>query len=152
MPGIKLSIEPLQEAQLSFLNEVRNECREFLHDNREFTLKETYDWYYKENPEYYICRVNGGMVGYFRTLYDTKDSLLIGMDLHHSERGMGYAKAFYYLFFSYLAHELEKTSVYLEVLESNKRAFQLYQDLGFSVFDERGVPGRGRSFKMYRSL
>lgn len=149
---INLSIEPLEKCHLLFLNGVRNECRNFLHNNQEFSLNETQEWFDKERPRYFICKVNGEWVGYFRTSDWTEDTLTVGMDLHHSQRGMGYAKPFYYILFTYLLHELEKTMVYLEVLESNFRAFQLYKDLGFEVQDDREIPGRGRSFKMYRSL
>lgn len=138
--------------------EIRNSCREFLHDNREFSLEETAEFLKENYKKYFVCQdaYTEDFIGYFRTsdwnLFTHQPTMSIGMDMHEVYRGLGYAKPLYYMFFIFLRDNFKIHTVYLEVLESNKVAFQLYQDLGFQIQDEREVPGRGRSFKMYRSL
>ena|SRR3990167_7306223 len=141
----KLIIEPLTRQDLPFLNEVRNLVREYLHDNREFSLDETNSWFRSLPPEnkYYlisICREGGQTpIGYFRTreyimpwVRQGKPCkcLEIGADLHPSFEGKGYAYRSYIQFLS----ELEGRGfecVSLQVLGSNSRAFNLYVKLGF---------------------
>lgn len=149
---MKLSITPLKKKNLPFLLEIRNECKEFLHDNREFNLLDCQKWFKEVIPEYFICLLDNDQVGYFRTSLWSRDSCFVGMDLHKDFRGRGYAKPLYYLFFIFLKEVCGLSFVYLEVLESNSRALNLYKDLGFNIIDERDVIGRGRSFTMTKII
>lgn len=162
---MNFSIQGMDYDDLPFFNKVRNQVRAYLHDNREFSLHETEEWYLKTNPEYFIAKRNEEYIGYFRTSdyqFDDHDprwediplraSCYIGMDIDPKYQGLGFAKLFYYIFFIYLRDNCAITDVYLEVLENNIRAFQLYKDLGFKVIDEKEILERGRSFKMHREL
>jgi RimJ/RimL family protein N-acetyltransferase len=125
----KLTIE-----DLSFLNEVRNECcEEYLHDSRKFTLEQTIDWFNKTKPMFWIIRVDGERVGYFRTsnyLIENRN-IYIGADLHKNFRGKGLAFESYKLFIPYLFGKYNLHKISLEVLSTNQRAINLYKKLGF---------------------
>ena len=119
---------------LSFLNEVRNECcEEYLHDSRKFTLEQTIDWFNETKPMFWIIRKNGERVGYFRTSnYSIENrNIYIGADLHKDFRGKGLALESYKLFIPYLFTEYNLHKISLEVLKTNQRAINLYEKLGF---------------------
>ena len=59
----------LQQEDLPFLLEVRNECCEFLHDNRCFSLEEAVDWYMSSKPEYWLILFRGVRIGYLHVRY-----------------------------------------------------------------------------------
>jgi len=121
---------------LSFLNEVRNECVfEYLHDSRTFTLEETIDWYYKTNPRFWVIWYNNQRIGYFRTSNYSKENknIYLGADLHKDFRGKGLAYNSYCQFIPFLFQEFDLHKISLEVLETNKRATKLYKKLGFKI-------------------
>src|SRR5205823_9061576 len=91
------TFEQLTFDDLPFLIEVRNECREFLHDNRVFTLPECERWFRETKPDFRIIRHHGERIGYFRlTNYDPQDSSIYnGADLHKDFRGRGLARGAY---------------------------------------------------------
>ena len=119
---------------VSFFNEVRNECRLFLHDTRAYTLEEAHDWFDKNssiNP-FFIYECATKKIGYFRTSKWTKNSCYLGMDIHKNFRGKGYAKDAYNEFFSFIKKKYPNINkLMLEVIESNTRAYNLYKKLGF---------------------
>jgi len=126
---VKLTLD-----DLSFLNEVRNECcEEYLHDSRKFTLEQTINWFNKTKPMFWIIRVDGERIGYFRTSnYSIENkNIYIGADLHEDYRGKGLAYLSYKLFISYLFTEYNLHKISLEVLKTNQRAINLYEKLGF---------------------
>ena len=138
---MKLKIKPLKEEDLPFLNEVRNEAREFLHDNREFTLEETQAWFkdMKQNRKdlmfflVYLKDANTGLkqrVGYFRTRRLAHDTWEVGMDIHKDLRGKGYARMAYNKMFKKFP---EVRYWELSVLGNNTRAYTLYKSLGFET-------------------
>lgn len=133
MSSSEFTFEKLGPADLPFLIEVRNECRDFLHDNREFTLAECERWFRDTNPDFRIIRYNGERIGYFRlSNYDAKErSIYIGADLHKKFRGRGLAREAYEAFIPQLAQSLGLARLKLEVLSHNDRAFALYKRLGF---------------------
>jgi len=121
---------------LSFLNEVRNECAvEYLHDSRIFTLEETIKWFNEVKPVFWIIRLNGEKIGYFRTSnYSLVDeSIYVGADLHKDFRGKGLAYESYCKFLPFLFNEFALNKIMLEVLNTNKRAISLYNKLGFKI-------------------
>lgn len=125
-------IRELTKEDLPFLLEVRNECRHFLHDPREFTLEECQAWFEKERPDFYILQVNGESIGYFRTSDWTEDSVFIGLDIHKDYRGKGFAIPAYRMFIGML----NMPTYFLRVLKTNIRAIHIYNKLGFEIVGE----------------
>lgn len=124
---------------LPFFLEVRNSAREFLHDNRIFSLEECQQWFdqLEYNKKYYLILYENKKIGYFRCCaYYTKDgkpALIIGADLHEYWRGMGLAKDAYRKFIRLQMDQFPGRWLWveLEVLGNNLRAYNLYKDLGF---------------------
>ena len=126
---------PLEEKDLSFLNEIRNlYAPEFLHDSRIFTLEQTKTWFQKLNPEFYIMEYSNEKIGYFRiSNYSSENkNLYIGADIHPSfaNKGLGYKAYKEFIPFIFKKYNLHKIS--LEVLENNYKAFNLYKKIGFT--------------------
>lgn len=138
---MEYKFKKMKEKDLLFFNKVRNKSKEWLHDNSEFTLKETENWFYKCNPEFYIVSFNNLPIGYFRTSnYDLfTRSIYIGMDLDPNYRGIGHAKASYPIFMKYLKRIIDIDKYYLRVLKKNIRAYSLYLKLGFKICEETEI-------------
>lgn len=125
---------PIQEKDLPFLIEVRNECRDFLHDNRTFTLADCQAWFRETKPDFHLVLYDGVAIGYLRiSRHDMKSaSIYVGMDLHHQFRGRGLAQQAYAAFWPILKERYQVSTAKLEVLSHNVAAQRLYQKLGFS--------------------
>src|SRR5437763_14562726 len=117
--------------------EVRNECRDYLHDNRLFKLDECERWFRESKPDFRIIRYNGERIGYFRLSNYNPDerSIYIGADLHKDFRGRGLAKRAYESFIPALRQTYQVSTLKLEVLSHNLTAYALYQKLGFVETD-----------------
>ena len=139
MSSPTFTFEQLTFDDLPFLIEVRNECREFLHDNRVFTLPECERWFRETKPDFRIIRHHGERIGYFRlTNYDPQDSsIYIGADLHKDFRGRGLARGAYEAFLPLIKNSYRVSIVKLEVLSHNKVAHALYKKLGFVEIDRK---------------
>lgn len=127
-----ITYRPLKEEDLEFFNATRNECREFLHDNREFTLEQTKEWFKSlpPNQKYYLIHNGVQSLGYIRVNEFSDSCWEIGMDLTDKFRGMGIAYTMYRKFM----HEHQAvTSWCLDVLGTNLPAFNLYLKLGFKI-------------------
>lgn len=122
----------MKEKDLPFFLEVRNECRNFLHDNTEYNIKESLLWFKEKKPNFFLVEKSKQPIGYFRTSNwnEEEGSLWLGADLHKDFRGLGYSKTMYEQFFEEL-HEKGYNIFFLDVLETNKRALNLYKKLGF---------------------
>ena len=127
------TFERLAEEDLPFLLEVRNDCRNMLHDNRVFTLGECQAWFRDRQPEFYVVRYQGERVGYFRVSNRRVEdrSAYVGADLHKDFRGRGLARPAYHAFLVMLRDEQHIAVARLEVLSHNALAYGLYQKLGF---------------------
>jgi len=136
----------ITEADLEFVNEVRNDCAPFLHDPRTFTLEETKEWF-KTKPQWWIIWKDGQRIGYFRTSNYKGRSIYIGADLHKDYRGKGLGYQSYREFLPYLVYFFKLRTLYLEVLETNKTAISLYEKLGFVKFGENKILRNGASIK-----
>lgn len=125
----------ITEEDLEFVNEVRNECVEFLHDSNTFSLEQTKEWFKNTNPLFYVIWAEDIRIGYFRTSNYSKqnNNIYIGADIHKNYRGMGYGYLSYIQFIPFLFEELKLNKISLEVLESNNRAYSLYLKVGFSI-------------------
>ena len=128
----------LQQEDLSFLLEVRNECCDFLHDNRRFSLEEAVDWYTSSKPEYWLILFRGERIGYFRMsdVSETHKRALVGADLHKDFRGQGLGERAWRAFLEFAFKTFDFHKISLEVLSINQRALNLYVKLGFM---EEGV-------------
>lgn len=127
-----ITIRDLSEDDLEFLVEIRNECRNFLHDASEFSLEECKIWFKKTKPQFYIIENEGTKIGYFRTSNWQQDSCWVGGDLHKDYRGKGLMKNAYVNLFHYLKN-MQIRKVFLSVLSFNETAFFLYKKLGFEI-------------------
>lgn len=110
---------------------IRNESKEFLHNNSEFSIEETKQWFHTTQPKFFIIELGQVMVGYFRTSNWEKDSLYIGCDIDSSLRGFGLGYLSYLKFMEFLKVKYEIKKFKLEVLSTNIRALNLYKKLGF---------------------
>lgn len=137
-----LVIEPLGQDDLPFLLEVRNGCRECLHDNRVFALADCRKWFLETRPDFHIIRWRGKRIGYFRLgRHDPREgSIYVGADLHERFRRRGLAGAAYRSFLPRVKERYRVSRVRLEVLSHNTAARALYARLGF------GEVGRKRAF------
>ena len=129
-----LTFTPIKIDDLEFLNDVRNSCsKEFLHDPRTFTLKETTEWFLKTNPNYWIILKEGKRIGYFRTSNYSNENknIYIGADIHEDYRGMGLGYKSYIEFLPFLFKRKALHKISLEVLSTNDRAINLYKKIGF---------------------
>jgi RimJ/RimL family protein N-acetyltransferase len=127
------TFEQLTFDDLPFLIEVRNECRESLHDNRIFTLPECERWFRERNPDFRIIRYRGQRIGYIRiSNYDPEEaSIYVGADLHKDFRGKGLARRAYEAFFPVIRDLYRVSILKLEVLSHNTVARTLYEKLDF---------------------
>lgn len=120
----------IKEDDLDFVNEVRNDCAQYLHDPRTFTPEETREWF-TTGPKFWIIWLDGGRIGYFRTSNLKDKTIYLGADIHRDFRGKGYGYIAYRKFLPYLDNYYDLTAILLEVLETNDRAKYLYHKLGF---------------------
>ena len=131
-----VSFRKIEEKDLSFLNETRNFfAKEFLHDSRIFTMKETGEWFFSNSPDYWIIEEREKPVGYFRISNHSEinKNLYLGADIHPEYQGKGIAYSSYLIFISYLFEKYNLNKISLEVLSSNSRAVNLYKKLGFVI-------------------
>jgi RimJ/RimL family protein N-acetyltransferase len=114
-------LRKLEESDLPFLLEVRNDesTRQFLKNNRIFTLEESKNWFRSANPIWYIIEIENKKIGYIRT-----DKFEIGVDIHPMYRRMGYAREAYTLYLK------DRQYASLWVFSDNF-AKKLYLELGF---------------------
>jgi RimJ/RimL family protein N-acetyltransferase len=133
------TFEKLALDDLPFLIEVRNDCREFLHDNRLFTLTECERWFRETKPDFRIIRYCDERIGYFRiSNYDPEEgSIYIGADLHKNFRGKGLARRAYETFLPLVKNSYRVSVFKLEVLSHNIVAHALYQKLDFAEIDRK---------------
>ena len=129
-----IRFKKLEEDDLQFLNDVRNEyCEEFLHDSRQFTLEETKQWFHKYNPDFYIITLDNEKIGYFRlsNYSDVNKNIYIGADISPKFKGKGFGKLSYEKFIPFLFETYNLNKISLEVLSNNIIALNLYKKLGF---------------------
>ena len=130
-------LRPMTEGDLSFMLDIRNEVRDLINDNRIFTLDEAVEWYHNYHPENYVVVVNGVDVGIMRVRRGRQHprSAEVGGDIHKSFRRLGYGRRAYCLLIPYLFGIDSINELYLEVLELNMPAFNLYHQLGFEIHE-----------------
>jgi RimJ/RimL family protein N-acetyltransferase len=148
------NIRVMQENDVPFFLEVRNECREYLDNDKKYTLNECSKWFWNKKLNVYIIEYNGHKIGYFRTSDENlkNKSIWVGADLHKDFRGKGLSKKMYMQFLDDLYEEGFDTFI-LNVLEINDRAINLYKKLGFKeekVKNNTVIRGDGKSYDRIR--
>lgn len=131
-----LSIRVLEENDLPFFNQTRNQVSRFLHDSRIFTLEETISRYRESPGNYWLLLLGTTSCGYFRSRQVTANHWQIGLDLHpdFQNRGIGFESYLYFAQSVLLPNRVSKVS--LRVLRTNLRAIALYEKLNFQVVGE----------------
>ena len=125
-----LGLQAVNADNLWFVNGVRNQCRQYLHDNSRYSLPEALEWFERESPEIFLLGFCGAPIGYFRTSQEN-GRFYIGLDLHFKGRGKGLAVPAYKMFLDKIKKDFNLKEVYLKVLSENQVAFNLYKKLGF---------------------
>ena len=148
------NIRDMSKEDVPFFLEVRNECREYLDDDREFSLKQCYEWFKIKTVGISIIEYQDNKIGYFRTSSPdvTNKSIWVGADLHKDYRGKGLSKKMYKQFFEYLYDQGFETFI-LNVLEINDRAISLYKKIGFQecpIRDNAITRSDGKSYNRIR--
>jgi len=130
-----ICIEKLEYKDITRMIEIRNLCRDYLHNNSEFSVREAQRWFDALQSPYFRIMKGNQMVGYIRTdNWDLSNKRCeIGLDVHPDFQNQGVGTTAYKLLFKYLFKELKFHKVTLEVLAFNKRAIQLYFKLGFKL-------------------
>lgn len=121
---------------IPFVNSVRNcYAKEFLHTDRQYTLEESYDWFSKTNPDFWIIYKDDLRVGYFRlSNYSSENrNIYIGADISEEFSGQGIATESYKKFIPFIFEKYNLNKISLEVLSTNERAIHLYKKLGFKL-------------------
>ena len=128
-------LRPMAERDLPFMLEIRNEARDLIHDNRSFTLDECIEWYHSFHPENYVVTIGDDDVGIMRVrrVKQHACSAEVGGDIHKDHRRKGYGVRAYNLLIPFLFDTPQINELFLEVLETNMPAFNLYSKLGFQI-------------------
>jgi RimJ/RimL family protein N-acetyltransferase len=133
------TFSPLASQDLEFFNLVRNSSAPYLHDARVFTLEETKDWFKGlQDHKYWVIRVSGQSIGYFRARVLKPNKWEIGADLQENFRGQGLAPHAYRAFAKKVLLPAGVETCTLKVLKTNVRAYALYQKLGFQTLMSSG--------------
>ena len=129
---LKVKFRNMELGDLPIFLEIRNQSKEFLHNNVSFTLDQATNWFNKDKPNFFMIELGEIIIGYFRTSNLGSDTgLYIGCDLHPDFRGLGLGYLSYLKFIKKIYDEYDVKTISLEVLETNRRAFNLYTKLGF---------------------
>jgi ribosomal protein S18 acetylase RimI-like enzyme len=132
-----IEIRPLVLSDLNDVKIIRDQCLDFIHDNKSYSLDETINWYLNTLPHYLSVLYDTKLVGYFRLTNITSNSCYVGMDLHLDYRGKGIALKTYNI----VLEELSKYGIdtfYLKVLSNNTHAIRLYEYIGFKIISNEG--------------
>ena len=131
MFDLNLEFKEMELSDIPSFLEIRNQSKEFLHNDSHFTLDQATDWFEKTNPRFYIIKLGNIMIGYFRTSNWENNVPYIGCDIHPDFRGLGLGYLSYLKFIDKIYNEFKVDSIKLEVLSTNTRAKNLYNKLGF---------------------
>lgn len=129
--NLRLKIDKMLITDIPNFLDIRNQSKEFLHNNSTFTLDQAIDWFKKNDPKFYTIKLGDVMIGYFRTSNWENNDPYIGCDIHPDFRGLGLGYLSYLKFIDKMYNEFNVNSIKLEVLSTNVRAKNLYHKLGF---------------------
>ncbi len=128
-------LRPMVESDLEFMLEIRNEVLDLIKDNRVFSLDEAIEWYHAQQPENYVICAEAGDVGIMRVRRAKQHDRAaeVGGDIHQDYRRRGFGRRAYNVLIPYLLELPSVNELFLEVLEINMPAFNLYHELGFEI-------------------
>jgi RimJ/RimL family protein N-acetyltransferase len=129
--NLRLKIDKMLITDIPNFLDIRNQSKEFLHNNSTFTLDQAIDWFKKNDPKFYTIKLGDVMIGYFRTSNWGNNDPYIGCDIHPDFRGLGLGYLSYLKFIDKMYNEFNVNSIKLEVISTNVRAKNLYHKLGF---------------------
>lgn len=126
-----------------FINRLRNDCADFLHNPTKFSLENTANWL-KERIDskklpWFIIKLDGEDIGYIR-LENYDGDIFIGMDIDEKYRGKGLSQRVYKEFIPFIYNFTQKDELWLEVIKTNYRAIHIYEKLGFKLIKARMIP------------
>lgn len=131
---MNLEFKKIQREDIPFVNTVRNQYAEkYLHDSKIFSMFDTYEWFQKKSPDYWIIFDKSERIGYFRLSNHStiNKNIYIGADIAPQYTNMGYGKASYLKFIPFIFEKYGLNKLTLEVLSTNEVAISLYKKLGF---------------------
>jgi len=133
MLDLNLSFSEMTLKDIPFFLEIRNNSKEFLHNNSEFTIVEAQEWFKESRPKFFIIKLGCKKIGYFRTSNWDLDNktMYLGCDVHPDFRGHSLGFKSYVEFIKDLNKCYDLNNIKLEVLSNNVRAINLYNKLGF---------------------
>lgn len=85
---------------------------------------------------HHVMLVNEEVVGYFYAQNIVGEVTLLNIAVSSNEQGKGYGKTLTEYFLE-MCEKANAESAWLEVRESNKKAYQLYESVGFNELDRR---------------
>lgn len=124
----------MERGDVEFVNTTRNGyAKQYLHDQRTFTLEESLDWFDTQHPDWWIIQWDNTRIGYFRlSNHDPETrSIYIGADIAPLWTGRGLSKVAYRKFLPWIARLYDIDKFRLLVKAHNTRAINLYRGLGF---------------------
>jgi RimJ/RimL family protein N-acetyltransferase len=137
----RLLITKIREVDLEEVRNLHNEPSVLnkLSDSRFVSIEMQHAWFKsleKSNSSFrFVCREikTGDLVGVFRidNFDQLNKSVMIGLDILKGFRRQGYATEIYIFFMKYFYEEIGFHRLYLNTLENNKAARNLYKKLGF---------------------
>lgn len=130
---LNINFREMSSNDLPRFLDIRNETKDFLHNNTNFTLEQASEWFINNKPKFYIIELGDNIIGYFRTSNWGNQYLYIGCDIHKDFRGFGLGYISYLKFINKIFTEFDIDTIKLEVLSTNTRAKNLYDKLGFKT-------------------
>ena len=85
---------------------------------------------------HHVMLVDGKVVGYFYAQNIVGEVTLLNIAVDPQVQGKGYGKTLTEFFLT-MCENAKAESAWLEVRESNKKAYQLYESAGFNELDRR---------------
>ncbi len=144
----------ISKSDIPIIIKIRNkpETRNFLEIQEKFTVEQSYEWFDKTNPWWFVIEEENSIIGYIRTSNRKENSIWVGMDIDTPYRGKGYALKYYKEFFNYLKETTSIKEIFLEVFVYNIIAKSLYDKLGFVELSRRELPDGRFSIFMSKQL
>ena len=100
-----------------------------------------------ENLIYLVIRTEGRAVGFFILAHDPDGISMEFKRIVITEQGQGFGQKAVTAMISYIFSSFEKTRIWLDVIEDNKRAQHVYEKIGFTFL--KRLPTEDRFLKIY---
>jgi GNAT superfamily N-acetyltransferase len=132
------------DEDLKFLMDIRNDNRQYYIHSDPVDWESQMVWWDEasENPDnrYLIAWRDKTRIGVARQHALLSDPVGLGGDILKPYRGQGLGRALFLALIELTRVELSPPKLWLDVLETNERAYGLYNDLGFAdVFRSEGI-------------